>query len=259
MGLFAALTAAPEGTAPAATQSSSPPEAIQLHAERALDFLEGAAVHVAVGAKPGGEGSKEGSASGEHSRYYSALTYQAVQTQQDEGPLPGKAASGGAATAKAQRHARPDLGIWDCRVEGGNAAASAALLKRVVMGQKIEAAEEPNPSEEEKGGESDAADQADKNDESVKPVVLAVDISAPAEVQPVVERMREVVLNTFDGKEKADSCNRRICTTTVKALQNAQFGKGQRSRRNEKGSSASPVETPGTEGEEKKSDGAGGE
>ena len=220
MTLFAALTAKDGDATSTGTpsSSSSPPEAIQLHSSRVIDFLSGTTVHLATdSSKSNGDDGKEASAanssSGEgQSRYFSALSYQAIQTQQDD-PLPGK--SGG------QRHVRPDLGVWDCRVNGGDAETPAMLLKRVVMEKKADtglAGEEKKDAEE--------AGSVDKNDEtSAPPIVMAVDFSNPGEVQPVIERMRSVILGIYDDKDKATTlANPQSCTTTTKALEKTTFG-----------------------------------
>lgn len=242
MTLFAALTAK-DGDASSSSSSSSPPEAIQLHSDRVLDFLNGAAFRLkmkSASSKSGGEQKERSaaaanatSAEGGQSRYFSALGYQAIQTQQDDGPLPNKAGAGAVSTA--QRHSRPDLGVWDCRVDNRGAEAAALLLKRVVLGKKKQQAKEKvaakGDGEEKKGEEmADAGDRHEisSSDGPSPPVVMAVDISNPAEVQPVVEQMRSVLLEVYDSDEKAaPNINPRQtqCTTSINALKSSVFGK----------------------------------
>ncbi|KAL7529490.1 hypothetical protein ACHAXR_005125 [Thalassiosira sp. AJA248-18] len=195
----------------------------------------------------GEESNKEGDSVNNNerrSRYFSALSYQAIQTQQDDGPpLPNK--PGATATSSSPTHTRPDLGVWDCRVLNGNnnnnnaAVSSAAmLLKRVVMNKKNPSGEDNTSSsssggEEKKGEESAeaAAAAAVDNNRSITPIVMAVDFSDPSEVQPVVEQMRSVILNVYDADAKdkvsssANVSNLQACTTTMKALRKSTFGK----------------------------------
>lgn len=234
MTLFAALTAK-DGDA---SSSSSPPEAIQLYSNRVIDFLNGTTVRLVKNSssKSGGGGEEQNkkeessannnnnaaanAAAGEgQSRYFSALSYQAIQTQQDDGPsLPNKKSS---ATA-GQRHSRPDLGVWDCRINGDKTKASATLLKRVVVDQKKEQQKDASGEET-----ADAADEG--GDGPSPPIVMAVDLADLAEVQPLVERMRSVILDVYEFDEKANVAsnnNPRVqCTTSIKALQSSTFGR----------------------------------
>jgi len=236
MTLFAALTAK-EGDANGGTSStSSPPEVIQLHSNRVIDFLSGTTVHLLKKSSKssGEESNKEESGANNkttntiegQSRYFSALSYQAIQTQQDDGPLPNKSAGGGAAAAVGLRHLRPDLGVWDCRVNENKEEASAMLLKRVVLGTKKQQPKEDS-GEEKKGEETEAAGEKDEAIGVAPPIVMTVDLSNPADVQPVVERMRSVILEVYDSDEKASSNkNPQVqCSTSIKALQSSTFGK----------------------------------
>jgi len=237
MTLFAALTAKDDNAAERPPSSSSPPEAIQLHSNRVTDFLNGTTVHLLNPANGGDstkssgeESTKEtitdgnnGSNSGEgQSRYFSALSYQAIQTLQDDGP-----AMSNQSTASNNRHVRPDLGVWDCRVQNDNAEASAMLLKRVVMKKKMQSNDASG--EEKKAQDSDIAAAAveDDNNKQSPPIVMAVDLSNPTQVQPVLEQMRSVILNVYDAEEKsamATMPNPHACTTSIKSLQNSTFG-----------------------------------
>mmetsp|Transcript_48758 Transcript_48758/g.103674 ORF Transcript_48758/g.103674 Transcript_48758/m.103674 type:complete len:538 (-) Transcript_48758:209-1822(-) len=231
MTLFAALTAK-DGDAEAGPSSSSPPEAIQLHSDRVIDFLNGTTVHLlknrgpsksSGGEEPGAEGSganANSDASNEgQSKYFSALSYQAIQTQQDDGPLLNK--PGGAAAAR--RHLRPDLGVWDCRVNGNKVEAPALLLKRAVMDQKKQQQTKEASGEEKKGEEVVEVEEKNEGSGIASPIVMAVDLSDPSEVQPVVERMRNVILSVYDSDVKTDAQVQ--CTTSIKALQASAFGK----------------------------------
>ena len=66
------------------------------------------------------------------------------------------------------------------------------------------------------------------------PIVMAVDVSDPSEVQPVVERMRNAILNAYGSKREEEKARaaatattipHRSRTTSVKALQNLAFGR----------------------------------
>lgn len=229
MSLFAALTAKDGNDAGSGTLASALPEAAQLHADRVIDFLKGTTIHLGnptgpSPAKPAGEegGGDDAPAAGEDGgcgyRSFAALSYQAVQTQREEG-------AGGAAAAP-RRHPRPDLGVWDCRVGESNVETAALLLRRVVVRRKA------NTSNVNEGGAEETA-TATAGDGASPPIVMAVDLSDPAEVQPAVERMRRAILGIYaspDEEKVASSNNNRPrqagqCTTSTKALQEASFGR----------------------------------
>lgn len=65
--------------------------------------------------------------------------------------------------------------------------------------------------------------------DSPPPIVMAVDLSDPTEVQPIIERFRSVIRNVYDSKEKDSTTMMpnpyaRTTTTSMKSLQRSTFG-----------------------------------
>jgi len=236
--MFKALNNSEGGAAEgqSSSSSSSPPEAIQLHTNRIIDFLHGTTVQlqIAVGnSKSGPEDNNNNSTTNggggkQQSRYYSALSYQAVQTQQDDTLISNNKNS---TTPSSNEHLRPDLGIWDCRINNNNEMASAMLLKRVVMDKSISSSSDNNLSD---GNDNDGENSLGETNEHKlsslpPPIVMAVDISNPNEVQTIIEQMRSVVLNIYDDNDNSKNNTtaaipNKSCTTTIKALQKCTFG-----------------------------------
>jgi hypothetical protein len=249
MTLFAALTttsydgdgdvdgdAAAGRGQPPSSSSSSPPEVIQLHTALLIDFLDGTIVDLAKAPSAPSAASASASASDggggveavdrptaaedeKIRRPFSALSYQAVQTRRDgddDDDDDDDRDGGGAAADRHRRrrgHPRPDLGVWDCRVDGGAVdaeARAATLLRRVAAGKKGPPGSSAPPT-----------------------VLMAVDLSDPSEVQPAVERMRNVVLGAYD-RDDDDGADGRPSpppppsssgTTSMRALRGAVFGR----------------------------------
>jgi len=225
-----------EGIAEGQSSSSysSPPEAIQLHTNRIIDFLHGTTVQLqnstAIKSSGSEDNNNKSTANGggnQQSRNYSALSYQAVQTQQDDTLISNNKNT---TTPFSSEHLRPDLGIWDCRINNNNEMASAMLLKRVVMDKSISSSSDNNLS----GGNDNGENSVDENEyksSSPPPIVMAVDISNPNEVQTIIEQMRSVVLTIYDDNDNSKKKNsttaaipNKSCTTTIKALQKCTFG-----------------------------------
>jgi len=208
------------------SSSSSPPEAIQLHTNRIIDFLHGTTVQSKSGPEDNNNNSTTiGGGGKQQSRSYSALSYQAVQTQQDDTLISNNKNT---TTPFSSEHLRPDLGIWDCRINNNNEMASAMLLKRVVLDKSIPSSSDNNLS----GGNDNGENSVDENEHklsSAPPIVLTVDISNPNEVQTIIEQMRSVVLNVYDDNDNSKNSitaaiPNKSCTTTIKALQKCTFG-----------------------------------
>ena len=245
MTLFAALTAK-EGDTSTST-SSSPPEAIQLFANRVINFLTGSTLNLSNDSSTksnatGEDSNKDGAAaavassnSEGKSRHFAALNYQAIQTEQDE----SSSSSSSSSLSNKYQHLRPDLGVWDCRINSNTVTSSSAmLLKKVVLEKHNHSQRGENMEEEEeekKGEETETTTtvhQTNNNSERVvTPIVMAVDLADPNEVQPVLEQMRSVVLNIYDTKEplsstKSNINNIQACTTTtIKSLEKSIFGR----------------------------------
>ena len=231
--MFKALNNSEGGAAEGQTSSSSsPPEAIQLHTNRIINFLHGTTVHLqnytGIGNSkynnPEDNNNSTTNCGGgkQQSRYYSALSYQAVQTQQDDTLI----SNNNTTTQSSTEHLRPDLGIWDCRINNNNEMASAMLLKRVVMNKSI-----PSSSDNNLSGGNDGEKSLGENEHksSSPPIVMTVDISNPNEVQTIIEQMRSVVLTIYDDNDNSKNNTtaaipNKSCTTTIKALQKCTFG-----------------------------------
>ena len=232
--MFKALNNSEGGAAEGrqSSSSSSPPEAIQLHTNRVIDFLHGTTVHLqnsAVGnstksSSPEDNNTTNGGGGKQQSRYYSALSYQAVQTQQDDTLMSSNKNTN--TPSSSTEHLRPDLGIWDCRINNNNDKASAMLLKRVVMDKPIPSSSDNNLSDGNDSSENSLGENEYKSTQP--PIVMAVDISNPNEVQAIIEQMRSVVLNVYDDDNSKNSTTSSIpnksCTTTIKALEKCTFG-----------------------------------
>ena len=144
------------GRGPPSSSPSSPPEVIQLHSNLYIDFLVGTVVDLAKkkgahayayasGNDGGGVGvvveagdhRPTAAEDDERRRPFSALSYQAVQTRREgggdehdddddgggnnaAGGPPGPKAAGRRRRRWTRGHPRPDLGVWDCRVDGAD-------------------------------------------------------------------------------------------------------------------------------------------
>ena len=116
MTLFATLTKDKASS----SSSCSPPEAIQLHGNKFINFLSAKTVNL--------DDNNDAS----DLRHFSALSYQAVQTHREDVAAAGSVAGGGT-----RQHLRPDLGIWDCRIQSSSSADNTAmLLQRVIIDKK---------------------------------------------------------------------------------------------------------------------------
>lgn len=149
------------------------------------------------------------------------LSYQAVQTQRFDDVDNNK------------QHVRPDLGIWDCRVDTTTKSAddTAMLLQRVVVNHKNNNSTEKTMNEEKK--ETDDDDQQVNILSSFQQpptvVVLTVDTNNPESVQPSMEQMRSVILSTMANNNNnthpasAGTASNKN-TTSMKVLQSSPFG-----------------------------------
>ena len=219
--LFKALTSKESGGS--SSSSSSPPEAIQLHSNRVIDFLHGTTLDLsAVGSKSSGEDNANEETNNSN-RCYSALSYQAIQTQQDDGLI----SNNKGATATSAQHARPDLGVWDCRIDNNKnnngVDAPAMLLKRVVMNRDKKLIGGDSGEEKDEDGKAEDSKVETNDNQNSPPIVMSISLSDPTAVQTVIEQMRSVILNIHD--EKSTAPVGKSCTTTIKSLQNSTFGK----------------------------------
>jgi len=253
MTLFAALTSTSSSSSSTSGTSPSscyPPEAIQLYSNLSIDFLSGTTRsldvrHDAAGRSDATASNANNDANDNNtdasSRYFSMLSYQAVQVD-------GIKANG----SGNNDHSRPDLGVWDCRVllpessrrstttsspaDDGGASAASTVLRRVVVdgrrrrpGAPTTAAGENSNSGEEKKDDDTAGDNRESNAPSpsiVRTVVLAVDLSDPTRVQPTLERMRRVVVDTYRDlpPSRDDATPAGAHATSVDALARTAFG-----------------------------------
>lgn len=197
MTLFAAL--GEKSTA----QSSfcSPPTAIQLHSHHALDF---------VANKISNE-SSEATADAQTAKKYrhSILSYQAIQTHQDE---------------EERTHNKPDLGIWNCSLNNEfDDASLGAMLKNVILLNGGQTLTREGQEEEKKDaiGENESYSESAK-DATTNTVIMTVSLEELDKVHPTLERMRKIVVDayqeiTITGKG----------TTPIKTLESCSFGKCQ--------------------------------
>jgi len=211
MTLFAALT---KDKAAGSSSGSSPPEAIQLHGNKFINFLSAKTVNL--------DDNNDAS----DLRHFSALSYQAVQTQRDD-------VAAATAGSIGRQNLRPDLGIWDCRVQSSAAAAdnTAMLLQRVIINKKGNSNSKQADEKDEEKKEADLADDENTDDATELPptvVLLTVDTTNPNSVQPSLEQMRNVLLSMMAGtvtSNKATLSRESIKTTTsMKVLQSSPFG-----------------------------------
>jgi len=202
MTLFATLTKA------SSSNSCSPPEAIQLHGNKFINFLSAKTV------------SLDDTTDASDLKHFSALSYQAVQTLRDD------------VSGTRRQHLRPDLGIWDCRIQSSTADNTATLLQRVIINKKgghsNNKKEQVDKVDEEKKEADSAADEIATDDMEVPPtVVLTVDTTNPNSVQPSLEQMRNVLLTMMSGNEASSKQLSRESirtTTSMKVLQSSPFG-----------------------------------
>eukprot|EP00984_Skeletonema_dohrnii_P025652 scaffold14831_cov120-Skeletonema_dohrnii-CCMP3373.AAC.4 len=214
MTLFATLT-----KDKASSSSCSPPEAIQLHGNKFINFLSAKTVNL--------DDNNDAS----DLRHFSALSYQAVQTQREDVAAAGSVAG-------TRQHLRPDLGIWDCRIQSSSSSAdnTAMLLQRVIINKKggnSSNNKKDGDGKEEQKEEADSAACDETNTMDLLPptVVLTVDTTNPNSVQPSLEQMRHVLLSmmTSAGNDTSSSNNNKTLssiqtTTSMKVLQSSPFG-----------------------------------
>lgn len=215
MTLFATLT--DKGKSSSNSSSCSPPEAIQLHGNKFLHFLSSKIVNL--------DDNDTSAAASSDLKHFSALSYQAVQTQRDD--------VGSSTSARSSRqHLRPDLGIWDCHIQADtNADNTAMLLQRVIINKKGGQADEDKKDEEKKEADSAADETTTDQDTEVLPptVVLTVDTTNPNSVQPTLEQMRNVLVTTMmsdDNETSSKQLSRQSIktSTSMKVLQSFPFG-----------------------------------
>mmetsp|Transcript_28518 Transcript_28518/g.44917 ORF Transcript_28518/g.44917 Transcript_28518/m.44917 type:complete len:556 (+) Transcript_28518:114-1781(+) len=226
MTLFATLTkAAGSSSSSSNNNSCSPPEAIQLHGNKFINFLSAKTVNL-------DDDDDHNDDNVSDLKHFSALSYQAVQTQRED------------VGTKKRQHLRPDLGIWDCRIQSPSAAATdntAMLLQRVIINKK---GDKLNNNKKEQGNEDEddkkeAADEIISNDddsiELPPTVVLTVDTTNPNSVQPSFEQMRNVLLGMMNEETSSSNNNNNSnqllfsresiqISTSMKVLQSSPFG-----------------------------------
>jgi len=219
MTLFATLTKDKASS----SSSCSPPEAIQLHGNKFINFLSAKTVNL--------DDINDAS----DLRHFSALSYQPVQTQREDVAAAGSVAGGGT-----RQHLRPDLGIWDCRIQSSSSSSAdntAMLLQRVIINKKgghsFNNNKDGDGKEEQKEADSAACDETNTMD--LPPtVVLTVDTTNPNSVQPSLEQMRHVLLSMMmtTGNATTSNNNKTLfssresiqTTTSMKVLQSSPFG-----------------------------------
>ena len=202
MTLFAALGE----KSTAQTSTCSPPTAIQLHSHHTLDFVHNRITN---------ESSETPSEEGQTAKNYrhSLLSYQAVQTQQDE---------------EERTHNKPDLGVWNCSLNNEfDDASLGAMLKSVILirgGETLST--HPDGQEEEKkdatAAENENSGESAKDNVTTNTVVMTVHLEELEQVHPTVERMRNIVINAYQDLNIAGKG-----TTPIPTLQSCPFGKCQ--------------------------------
>jgi len=221
MTLFATLTKDKASS----SSSCSPPEAIQLHGNKFINFLSAKTVNL--------DDNNDAS----DLRHFSALSYQAVQTHREDVAAAGSIAGGGT-----RQHLRPDLGIWDCRIQSSSSSSAdntAMLLQRVIINKKggnsFNNKKDGDDKEEQKEADSAACDETNTMDLLPPTVVLTVDTTNPNSVQPSLEQMRHVLLSMMmagNDTTSSSSKNKTLfssresiqTTTSMKVLQSSPFG-----------------------------------
>ena len=228
----------PADAAAGTSTTCSPPEAIQLYSSHVIDFVGGRVISLdssaAGAAAAGGEGGSTAAGGGgdgtavNQSRYYSVMSYQAVQTEHDDDQQQQKSgASNTNNNNSSKRHLKPDLGIWDAR----SGEYASIILKRVVVDRAVAAAAGGGASadgleEKKEDGHAEGGTSGTKNE--VKTVVCTVDLSNPSQVQPSLEQMRQVILKMYDENEvnTTNSKGKKYQgqTTSIKQLSTSPFG-----------------------------------
>ena len=179
----------------AQTSTCSLPTAIQLHSRHALDFINNkiSTDNAAVTADP--KNVKK------HS--HSLLSYQAVQTQQDD---------------EERTHTQPDLGVWSCSLSKSfDADSLGGMLKNVVLRTANVASSE---GDDEKQPSAETAD-AKSVEVCTNTVLMTINLEELNQVQPTLERMRNVTTNAYDQIDTSGG------TTSIKTLQSCTFGSAQ--------------------------------
>ncbi|KAL3784149.1 hypothetical protein ACHAWO_006363 [Cyclotella atomus] len=195
MTLFAAL--GEKSTAP--TSTCSPPTAVQLHSLHSFDFIGNRITNEAI---PTATDAHNVTKKYQHS----LLSYQAVQTQQDE---------------EEKSHTKPDLGVWNCSLNNEfDAEALGSVLKSVVLQSGVVVAAAVTTEENKENEETSKV----ANEISTNTVLLTIQLEELTNIQPTLERMRNVILSAFgeDGLKIAGKG-----TTSIKTLQSCTFGTSQ--------------------------------
>mmetsp|Transcript_37348 Transcript_37348/g.81764 ORF Transcript_37348/g.81764 Transcript_37348/m.81764 type:complete len:543 (+) Transcript_37348:96-1724(+) len=247
MGLFATLAASAAGNdsdkqMPSSSSSSSSsaahlPTAVQLHTSRRIDFVSGTI------------DGRRGESSGNAKRRFEVLSYQAVEVAEPttsggtssgagEGTADQVALLGNAQQQQPQqqrklKHLRPNLGVWDCRMQegrnggGGGGDASNELIDRLL--EQVVATASPLKAEESSASASGEERTVPTPDPLAAPptVIFAVDLSDPAGVHPAVDAMASALVRRYDGS----TANKGIkyspaaaATTRVSKLRTSKFG-----------------------------------
>ena len=220
MGLFATLAAsASSGTGDdddnanaAVTKTSTLPTAVQLHASRRVDFLAGTIDGRPAPVLP---------ASASPKRRFEVLSYQAVElSDASESPRGGDASeqpvrllSQQQRDRQGRKHLRPNLGVWDCRLQDG--AAGGELVDKL-LGQVIPAAS------------------------STATLIFTVDLADPTSVYPALDAMKEAVLLRYGAADRAAASSGG--TTRLSKLRSAKFGAAPESKGLPSPASAGTVE-----------------
>lgn len=231
------------GPSSSPSSSSSTPEIIQLYSNTVFDFLNSTIVNLATNAGTNNNDDQQqqqqflgDGVMNSSRRQFSALSYQAVQTlgrdtdDEDSNNNNGGVGLSSAYQQQEQRqHLRPDLGVWDCRVDVELAAASSTntvstriiprastLLQQVVVGTTTSTTTTQKKTE-------------------AKTILMTIDISSNNNVlmfTSIIEEMRNVILGAYttnNDSENNDMSWRTTSasthTTSMKSLQHATFGK----------------------------------
>ena len=178
-----------------ATASCSVPTAIQLHSDHALDFMTN---------KISTTSKASEAQTNKHS--HSILSYQAIQTQQDE---------------EERTHIKPDLGVWNCCTTNNfDDAALGSMLKKVVLHSGVHENAEVDEKKDDTTKDTTEAAADCAADISTNTVVMTVHLDELNTVQPTLERMKNVLVHSY-GDDKITGKG----TTSIKILQSCTFGK----------------------------------
>lgn len=206
MTLFAALGETKSGSP---TTPCSPPTAIQLHSRYTVDFIHNRIVCLDKVRDSDPSNDREV----QTPQRPSLLSYQAVQTQRDDDD------------DELKNHDKPDLGVWNCNVDYDfDQRALGRVLKNVVLQSGGKAA----IVEEEKKDNHDSRTE----DTATNSVLMTIHLQDLPDVQPTLERMRNVLVAAYDEEEgrshgSGKAANKNAGTTSIKTLESCAFGKCQ--------------------------------